>query len=226
MRRYIDLVIIPNYHKLTMQDVVLLPKLSAHLRAQLNTELMGQHLVVHPFFKKLAEINQAVMNHICNHAIENMSYARGDVAFTAGVMAKSMLLVTSGVLDYIPIKDKEEHHVPKKMWCCEAVLWTKWTHQGQLQASIESTAIQINAAKFRAGLQENGFVMNYVRTYGLAFCDNLSRLWDQAGMPTDLHDQAALDIDISQFKQGNFVWFGGMNASPRPATGGLIALGK
>merc|ERR1719247_990016 len=37
MRRYVDLVIIPNYHKLTMQDVVLLPKLSAHLRAQLNT---------------------------------------------------------------------------------------------------------------------------------------------------------------------------------------------
>ena len=57
MRRYVDLVIIPNYHKLTVNDVILLPKLSAHLRAQLNTELQGQHLSVHPLFKKMGEVN-------------------------------------------------------------------------------------------------------------------------------------------------------------------------
>jgi hypothetical protein len=210
MKRYIDLVIIPNFHKLTMADVVLLPKLSSHLREQLNTELTSQHLVVHPFFKQLQGMNRAVMSHVCNQALDQLSFARGDVAFSGGVIARCMLLVTSGVLDYIPLHPQchEERKVSAKHWACEAVLWTKWTHQGQLQASIESTAMAINGVKFRTVITENGFVMSFVRTYGLRFCEGLSELWGDDGKPSDLHEHVAMDLDLSQFKANNFVWLG------------------
>lgn len=210
MKRYIDLVIIPNFHKLSQADVVLLPKLSSHLREQLHTELVAQHLVVHPFFKKLLDLNQAVMSHVCNQTLENLSFARGDVAFSGGVIAKSMFFVVNGMLDYIPLqKNPQDFKVPSQHWCCEAVLWTKWTHQGQLQASIESTAMSIHGAKFRSCITENGFVMSFVRTYGLSFCQGLSRVWEQEGILTnDLHMEVASEVDLGSLKANNFLWLG------------------
>jgi len=206
MRRYIDLVLIPNYHKLAVTDIVLLPKLSLHLRSQVTAELVSKTLVLHPFFNKCFTLSEAVMLHICNHAIEKLSLARGDVAFIGGSVAQLMFFVTSGCLDYIPLhKHVEEMKVPEQHWCCEAVLWTKWTHQGQLQSSIESTAIGIHGAKFRKGMQDHALIMPFVRVYGKMFCEGLSNecevyTSDNSGVnhPTDLHEQVSLDLDMSK----------------------------
>jgi len=210
MRRYIDLVIIPNYHKLALSDVVLLPKLSAHLRAQVTAELVSKTLSVHPFFDKLFTMSEAIMLSICNFSIERVSLARGDVAFIGGSVAQFMFFVTGGCLDYIPLhKHVGEMRVEKGHWCCEAVLWTHWTHQGQLQASIESTAIGIHGGKFRKGMQDHGLIMPFVRSYGMKFCRGLSQECADNNHPTDLHEQVALDVDMSTCDDtGNFVWFG------------------
>lgn len=194
MKRYIDLVIIPNYRKLTMNDVILLPKLSPHLRAQLTTELVSQKLIVHPLMRTLQSMNRAVMHGICNSASESLSLARSDVAFSEGQVAESMVIVTAGVLDYIPMEEEShEEKVEPGHWCCEAVLWTKWVHQGQLQASVESTVVRIHGATFRGILKNYGFVLKFCRQYGSTFCARLNDALRKKGHPSDLHEWIAWD---------------------------------
>merc|ERR1712157_499780 len=50
IKRYIDHVLVPSQSKISVGDLVLVPKLSPHLRLQLNSELFSQALSVHPFF--------------------------------------------------------------------------------------------------------------------------------------------------------------------------------
>jgi len=176
-------------------------------------ELVSQHLVAHPFLKKLAVMNHAVMHGVCNQATEALSMARSDVAFSAGEMAKVMVVVTSGILDYIPMtEDGDERKVEPLHWCCEAVLWTKWTHQGQLQASIESTAMIIKAAAFRTVMQQNGFVLAFVRKYASSFCQRLTALLHAEGMPSDLHEIIAWDSlgmqEPQKTRSGKFIGIG------------------
>lgn len=198
MKRYIDLVIVPNFHKLNTADVVLLPKLSAHLRSQLNKELVSQILCIHPFFVQIRTAHDAVMNTVSNSCIENMSLARGDVAFGSGQIARFMLLVSSGILDFIALGHQDNpEQVNKGRWVAEAVLWTKWIHQGQMQASIESTAMLVDSQKLRAELVKNGPVMGFVRKYGAEFIHRLNLMAEVAGgVPGDTHDNIAKDIDI------------------------------
>jgi len=210
MKRYVDLVVIPNYSKLSQGDVTLINKLSLNLRQNLNTELFSQHVRLHPFFLKLQEVGHSAMVSVCNEACEMLSFARGDVVFYGGMKANRMFFCTGGALDYIPIHSHlyDELRVPKGHWCSEAVLWTKWTHQGQLQASIESGAVGVNGSKFRAALCPHGFVMGFVRAYGRAFCAALSNLWEHVDMPSDLHEKVAIGLDLSEMKTASFVWYG------------------
>merc|ERR1712232_586428 len=90
MFRYIETVVIPNYHQLHSSDVTLIPKLSDHLRAELCNELYSGPLCEHPFFSRLQTGNKAVMNDICITSLNTLSLARGDIAFSGGQVARCM----------------------------------------------------------------------------------------------------------------------------------------
>jgi len=200
MKRYIDLVIVPNYHKLNVPDVVLIPKLSAHLRSKLNSELLSQIVCIHPFLGHVRGNYDAVMDAVCNGVVESMSLARGDVAFGSGQVARGMFIVTDGLLDYIPVADSESgmQVVKKGRWVAEATLWTKWVHQGQLQAGLESKAHVVDSAKLRVEVLKNGLVMPFVRKYGVEFIRRLNILAEETeGMVTDLHDDITAEIPIT-----------------------------
>merc|ERR1719401_2666716 len=122
MMRYIEIVVIPNYHTLHMSDVILIPKLSDHLRAELYNELYSKPLCKHPFFKRLQMQNKGVMNEVCSTAIVNLSFARGDIAFSGGQVARFMLLLTGGEMNYTPVtKHIEASSLLPGDWAGEAV---------------------------------------------------------------------------------------------------------
>lgn len=210
MKRYVDLVMIPNFYKLHQADVVLLPKLSEHLRAELNKELVSQILCIHPFFENMRTSHDGVMNSISNNCISSMTLASGDVAFGSGQEAHSMLLVSEGILDFIAVsadKDEAPEQVEKGCWVSEAVLWTKWIHQGQMQASVESTSMLVNSAKLRAELLRNGPVMAFVRKYGQEFVKRLNAMAGAVGgVPSDIHNHIAKEISIGQVSKVAFLW--------------------
>jgi hypothetical protein len=216
MKRYIDYVLVPAQQRLNTSDLALIPKLSPHLRLQLNNEMNSQSLGIHPFFRHLMDGNQSVMDSVCSQCIEQMSFARGDVAFVAGQVARFMLLVIDGYLDYIPIsKMYSEECVDKGTWVSEACFWTKWMHQGQLQASIESKAMMVDGAKLRDVLLHNGLVMAFAQQYGMEFCMNMSKALWETGMPTDLQVKFAIDIKIAALPKANCLLWNGNPFPPR-----------
>jgi hypothetical protein len=190
MKRYVDLVLIPKFQRMTEQDVILLPKLSMHLREELQTELNSQILCVHPFFEMIRKMKAAISK-ICTSGITHVNVARGDVMFSVGQVARHMVFVTAGALAYLP-HEEEMHPIElKKGWLCEAALWTSWVTQGQLQGSTESTACELDAMKFRATLKDNPIYANYARKYAQAFLNELNRVWKETHtIPTDLQEDA------------------------------------
>jgi hypothetical protein len=212
MKRYVDYVLVPAQHRLTIPDIALIPKLSAHLRLQLNNEMNSQSLGIHPFFRHLMDGNQAVMDRVCSECVQIISYARGDVAFVAGSEARHMFLVVDGYLDYIPIRTElVEERVDKRQWVSEASFWTQWTHQGQLQASIESKAMVVDGAKLRDVCLKNVLVMAFVKRYGIEFCMRMNKVLLENGMPTDIQWQFALDIQTSLLpKASSMPWEGNL----------------
>jgi hypothetical protein len=209
MKRYIDLVVVPAQQKLNTPDVVLIPRLSPYIRAQLTTEIFSQSLGVHPFFARLISGNHSVMDHICTQCVEVTALACGDVAFVGGQVAHFMYLITGGVLDYIPISDQHGWaKVEKGQWISEAVFWTRWMHQGQMQASVESKAMTIDGAKLRDILQKNGLVMDFVREYGYAFCGNMNRYLRTQGMPSDMQQEfSTVSKESSGYRKvTSFLW--------------------
>ena len=57
-------------------------------------------------------------------------------------------------------------------------------------------------------MQDQGLTIPFVRAYGLRFCEGLSKECENNNHPTDLHEQVALDVDMSRCVVGNFVWLG------------------
>jgi hypothetical protein len=203
MKRYVDLVITKHFTVLTSKDVVLIPALSKHLREELQTELLSQKLRVHPFLEYVARKNKAVNHAICNTVIDRHMFARGDVLFSTSQNAKCMYFITNGAVEYIAhSKNHVGAHggndiVSSPSWICEATLWTKWTTQGQLQGDIETQALSVDAAKFRAALLSTGLIMAFVRRYALAFLGAMNRYSLEKGHPpSDLQECFLQEIDF------------------------------
>eukprot|EP00929_Paragymnodinium_shiwhaense_P052232 TRINITY_DN26173_c0_g1_i2.p1 TRINITY_DN26173_c0_g1~~TRINITY_DN26173_c0_g1_i2.p1 ORF type:complete len:681 (-),score=171.11 TRINITY_DN26173_c0_g1_i2:361-2403(-) len=199
IKRYIDMVVVKTFHKLTPADCVLIPQLSKHLREELNTELTTQKLSVHPLFVEVGNKNKAVMHVICNLCIDKLVLAKGDVLFASGTIQKCVLFNLGGDWEYIP---QFHHHeiemVQKGGWCAEAVLWTVWTTQGQLQADVESQALMLQADKVRNAFVENGIIMPFVRRYAQSFLTQMNAELEIKGMPNDMQMNFTLGVDIAQ----------------------------
>jgi hypothetical protein len=200
MKRYIEKVIVPNFHKLSYAEVSLIPKLSAHLRSQLNSELVAASIVQHPFFGQLRRYHDSVMISVADLAIAHIPLARGDVVYTAGQVGTAIHLVADGMLDYLPVNSEDDLvSVTKGFWTSEASLWTKWVHQGQLQASVESRALLIDSAGLRKIMLNNGFVMTFAKNYASQFVAKLNEMAHQ-GQVSDLHHHIAHAIAPSLIK--------------------------
>jgi len=203
MKRYIDMVVIPAEHRLDKADCSLINKLSPKLQDQLHAEISAHVFEAHPLFVQLQRTNQTATTRLYSRALLEMPLARGDVAFVGGEKASHMFMVTFGCLDYIPVVSKyKEKHVSGGQWASEAALWTKWVHQGQLQASVESKTVTIKDVKFRKVMIESALVIDFARFYGKAFCRCLNKVLQESGMPSDLCHKFCKDC-FAQFTQLN-----------------------
>lgn len=204
MKRYVDLVLVPKFHRMNDKDIVLLPQLSQDLREELQTELATKQLAHHPFFCQL-ELqskhiwNKNVMKKLSNTALENLSLARGDTVFSCGEVAKDMVLALTNFLVYVPyVQAQDVAQIGAGHYVSEACLWTSWTRQGQLQASEEATAMRINADKFREVINKNGLVQAFAKGYATAFLAGMNAMLARSGMPSDVQESVTLEINIEK----------------------------
>jgi len=210
MRRYVDMVLIPKYHNMGPKDVVILPQLSIDLREELHPELSTKKIRVHPFFAELelqakAAWNRCLMKQMCTSSLEATSHGRGDIIFSPGQKATAMYIVTGGQLEYLPYVDKlDVVQIEKGDWVAEAVLWTEWTHQGQLQAGIEANAMKILAGPLRACLTANGLGTGFAKLYAKEFCKRMNEKVQDDILPSDYQTDITRAINVHKCAHHEF----------------------
>eukprot|EP00747_Dinoflagellata_sp_TGD_P194498 gnl/TRDRNA2_/TRDRNA2_61986_c0_seq1.p1 gnl/TRDRNA2_/TRDRNA2_61986_c0~~gnl/TRDRNA2_/TRDRNA2_61986_c0_seq1.p1 ORF type:complete len:742 (+),score=129.03 gnl/TRDRNA2_/TRDRNA2_61986_c0_seq1:103-2328(+) len=181
VNRYVS-VVVWSQQKFTQQkDVALLQLLSGPLRTELQGELWKPKLISHPFFERLDHKSQDFVRDVCGSCVDQVLLSRGDVLFNSGKEADKMYFLWRGFMAYDSrdnlkghIMDAESLH--EGQWCCEAVLWMRWIHQGRMRAKIECDLMTLAADKFRDVAMRHPAHFRFPRRYAHAFLSTMRKV--------------------------------------------------
>eukprot|EP00439_Symbiodinium_sp_Y106_P084748 s796_g26.t1 len=174
--RYTESIVKPKYQKVDVGQVKIMAMLPQILTKEVNLEIYEKHLVVHPLFQSLGEVNVSFMQKICSNALKESALDKGEMVFGPGQVCSAMYFVTLGVLEYFFSQATFPNIVDKKMSFCEAVLWTPWVHQGRMYTRTESTVIAVDAKQFHDVAQSFSADMELLKAYGREFVFSMNEV--------------------------------------------------
>jgi len=88
--RYTETMIKPKYQKVDVDQVKILALLPQMLTKEVNLEIYQKHLVVHPLFEALSDINITLMQKLCSCALKDAVLEKGEMMFSPGQVCNSM----------------------------------------------------------------------------------------------------------------------------------------
>mmetsp|Transcript_16809 Transcript_16809/g.36518 ORF Transcript_16809/g.36518 Transcript_16809/m.36518 type:complete len:886 (-) Transcript_16809:325-2982(-) len=134
---------------LTADVVELLPVVSEPLRVEMHFEMYTSILNVQPFFAAYITECPQVMRRVCHYAMGFFLLANGDIVFSKGESPShpKMYFVVKGQCEYS--QTPESVMVSEKQYLAEAVLWTRWTHQGTLTSISDVKLAALDAKVFQ-----------------------------------------------------------------------------
>ncbi|CAL1154839.1 unnamed protein product [Cladocopium goreaui] len=174
--RYTESMIKPKYQKVNVDQVKILAMLPQMLTKEVNLEIYQKHLVVHPLFDALSDINITMMQKLCSCALKDAVLEKGEMMFSPGQVCNSMSFVCQGTLDYWMWQESHPEKLERRTFFCEAVLWTPWIHQGRMYARTESTIIALDAHEFHEVAQSFSAHMELLRSYAEEFVRAMNEL--------------------------------------------------
>mmetsp|Transcript_113051 Transcript_113051/g.292319 ORF Transcript_113051/g.292319 Transcript_113051/m.292319 type:complete len:789 (+) Transcript_113051:134-2500(+) len=174
------------------QDVQILRVISEPLRVEIHYELHMPIIITHPFFHQYHLAMPAAMRQMCHLAATTQSLHAGDILFSAGEAPKfpKMFFIVSGQMRYKTHR-LEDTIVDAGAWACEAALWTKWVHMGDLEAMTECHVLALDALLFQQVSDNFQSYMAPVAAYAAKFVVHLNTTKAATG---DLHDDS-IDVD-------------------------------
>jgi hypothetical protein len=212
--RYVTIALGSRRRYVQSEDVELLRLLSQPLRDEMDMQVFMRELLIHPFLKMFTQRSRFVMARICRQSMVEMALSRDDTLFGIGETAHAMYFVVRGVLRYKSwmLADASRLHgvlLNAQHWCCEAVLWTQWVHQGDMSADIECLLMALDAAKFRDIVCEHSMDRSFVTGYARAFLKALNNSAKGHTKITDLQDELLNHESLTMF----FAWRAGHSAT-------------
>lgn len=186
VQRYLDQKAEKKASLVTEDRVYLLAELSEPLRDELRKESFLPFLSRHPVFD-LHKEQTVVFIRSCLP----VPLASGDLFFTCGKRADWACILVHGELRYWP-GEEEGHNDHRRLpvspgtWVTEAVLWTAWTHLGDLEAGTVCQLLTIESSSFRSLASADVELWDTLNMYARSFVQMLSRTPDQD--MTDLFD--------------------------------------
>lgn len=162
-----------NMHE---SQIEMLQIVSGPLRVELHFEIYIPVLTRHRFFLRYTEECPQVMRKVCHGAVAHFQVSHGDVVFSFGENPSEpkVYFPKSGELEYMKM-DGSTSVVDNKMWVAEAVLWTSWTHRGQLTAMTDCQITVLKAKAFQDIVVEFEHHMFDPKTYASEFVADLNR---------------------------------------------------
>lgn len=170
IQRYLEFAYRRQKQRVQEKDVQLLALLSEPLREEVKYETFAEHMSCHPLFLSFGDKKRCF-----SKAISCSPLARGDLLFTAGLLAKNLFFVSSGMLEYMRTtsfapgdtfsrrgtgssklsraSNFDPDIVLEGGWAGEAALWTQWLHVGDMRSLEDSSVLIIDAEKFAVHIQ-------------------------------------------------------------------------
>jgi len=157
-------------------QIELLQIISGPLRVELHFEIFSPVLSRHRFFVRYTEECPQVMRKVCHGALSIVLVSHGDVIFSVGEFPSEpkVYFPKSGELEYMKM-DGETSLVDSNIWVAEAVLWTSWTHRGQLTAAMDCSLSVVMAKAFQEIVVEFEHHMFDPKMYAAEFVADLNR---------------------------------------------------
>lgn len=174
MLRNAQFGLLEHSKNVTEKSVEVLVMISEPLMMELHFELHSPVLMVHRFFWCYNEVNLSGIMTVCHNTVSTVSYTRDDRVFNEyeTPARPRMFFCTQGKLHYE--HETDPRNMETGQWACEAVLWTRWIHCGNLLAVNESTFHCIDSEKFRLILSPTPFM--HVRQYATAFVAHINHI--------------------------------------------------
>lgn len=131
-------------------EVELLRLISRPLMAEIHFEVRVPSLSTHPFFLNYQRVCPLAIHRVCDGAMSQLALASGDLIFVRGETPTrpKMLFFLRGKLMYTRPSKTDVKILGSGDWACEATLWLRWAHRGDMRALGTSAMLTLDAAIF------------------------------------------------------------------------------
>lgn len=144
LQRYLEHKTALQRRRIEIADVSLLKLLSDPLRMDLDQEIYGPILGVHPFFQHYARVDAGAMRRLCHTSVSRMHLSDGDKLFSSGEPCNTMYFLLEGRLAYTASnKDKWE---PAFNQCP--------TSSGSPASAVKTLSRQVTKKRMSMGLKD------------------------------------------------------------------------
>jgi len=174
-------------------SVKALHDLSSHLRLQLMCATRKPHLLRHPLYRIWEEVDPTSFSQLCGEAVSFDHLTLEDELFLVTDEALFAYFIIDGAFvyrqspEFAKVEHEEEVSTGAKVWVCEAVLWSHWTHVGDMIATTSSQLLTVDADQFLKVISKKSAVTEIAKQYGRQFhLRIISAIPPHAHWPSDL----------------------------------------
>lgn len=133
---------------------------------ELHREVYFKTLLSSAVFGAMLHVEAVLFEKVCHIAMSESVWVPNQDVFVSGKAASRAFAVTSGTLVYTTVCDDfVAHHVTIGDWVSEVMIWVRWIHCGQLQATSSCSVVEVLSAEFQT----------LIVTWGGPLCSSLKR---------------------------------------------------
>jgi len=168
----------PGMKRLHLGDVPFFKELPTKVRIELHLQVFNPVLRKHPAFSFCGICNPSEMLAVCHLCMEETHYPALSTIFQDTEPCHCVRFVTSGSLKYYIGLSAISVPVGPGDWISEAILWTPWTHCGQLKVCCSSEIVSIDANRFHSVMEEaavNRTDVTFLKEYSKVFKETLEQ---------------------------------------------------
>ena len=173
------------------RDVAALTFLSKPLQRKLRFEMYKGTLLCFPPFRIWMNLSVAVAKEVCAGCTDFLLFQPNDVIFSAGKASEKMYFIVNGKMKYIQDPNSSVERVRKEtpvemQWMCEAALWIKWTHVGDVETVQPSKLISITSDVLHSAVRQHRVIWDISLAYCTQFCKKMRSAKPPERWPSDI----------------------------------------
>mmetsp|Transcript_137111 Transcript_137111/g.250047 ORF Transcript_137111/g.250047 Transcript_137111/m.250047 type:complete len:708 (+) Transcript_137111:184-2307(+) len=198
VQRYLEYACEHEKKQVSVNSIKIMGLLSEQLRENLECAVNMPYVKQHPLFEHLDFYAKLSMTRLAATGMTRTMYADGDTLFFENDSAKYMMFISAGELEYTRKSGPGGVTATETLvqgCIAEAIVWTEWTHVGELNAKSECEVIKLDPTMFASVMRTSPALYSQMSFYAEVFL-----AWLNSTTPEDLsdivmHDDSETNVD-------------------------------